>query len=185
MEAKNKNILIGYTKWIFKWLVIFVVIIIVILGIVYWYGEEYLEQEIDVFALNCKRNFLANNIEFDKDTSHFYLIRKKRGEEELFGIYRGAYHSQGFSKNSDYRNLHLLARFFGFDDDSYVFLDQDFDSAFVILNRKNLELRVELRDKETQEKTVIIRSKCSIISNDAFYKEVEKITKEKQKELKI
>ncbi len=89
MVDKQENILIGYTKWLFKWAAILCVVSGVVIG--GWVGyENYQDQLVPVIAIKCET----------KPSPRYYLIQKRRDEASPYALYRPAYYNKVITKET-------------------------------------------------------------------------------------
>jgi len=90
---KNKNILIGYTKWLLKWLLITAVILGIAIGGYIYYDTEYKGAEVLMLYLSCNSERLPHQSEKEyTEKSNIYKVTKykvtkKRNQNAPHAIY--------------------------------------------------------------------------------------------------
>jgi len=86
-NKNNKNILIGYTKWLLKWLLITAVILGIAIGGFIYYDTEYKNAEVTMLYLSCTSVKLPHQNEKFTQNTTLWKVTKKRNKSTPYGMY--------------------------------------------------------------------------------------------------
>jgi hypothetical protein len=158
----DKNILIDYTKWIFKW--IFILLIVVVVAIYsYIFYDSYQRQKVDIFALQC------STLEGNKNSyvDSYLLFSKERGSDSPEPTSM-IYYYKKFTKELSLRK-DIYKKDYKKDNDVYYFASNSYEGTkyqFEI-NRKSLNVNIYTDNGHKREDENLIReNSCKKTSID-------------------
>ena len=175
-EYKQRNILIGYTKWLVKWIVILALGLGVLVAIV----DGVNTAQVDMFGIECESGeseFITETVGYDKA---YYLVKKQLLGDLPSAIHLPAYKAKNLTKELSRQDTVRMK--YAFEEATqWVYRFETWDgSAYILIDRKMGQVLTG-----TNATDMSGLSNCQIITPDEFYKRTEKILKKLQEKIKI
>lgn len=174
LRLKIPGRFLRFTKWIV------IAIIGLILLLVIWFGgyiaiDKYNESLETMIAFEC---FWETTSDGEKNQKEWYLVQKKRDEDEPYGIYRGSHLKAIVGQEQ----IFMQNRLYYYDDKYYFFGINDpprKDEWGHKINRETLETKFYNQGKWWHT------ASCKQISESEFYRNVEREIKIKKESVKF
>ena len=193
MSDKSENILIGYTKWLFKWFAIVCAVIVVgIMGLLGY--ERYQDQVAPMIAIECtnKKGWDSTNAGGSKTKKH-YLVQKKRGRSLPYALYRPSYYKNVITLDTspdDYWKQYPFDGEKWLEGRTAYSFEPSWSPGGVVkerhwIFRDNLQVFYWAKDDNTKGWIPKRMGKCRQITFDEFYAESKRGLNERKSKLKF